>query len=229
MAASPSPLVSARKYAYDIQGVGGVARTLDPLRPLSGSSNNSAPILPETNLDDAAFLAERQRLRQIQEEDRLRQIEQERAFVRDTLSEARARIAREDQLRKAKMDEQMHFLQESERLSLAHLQHERELEALDEQRAKSYLDILESRRRRQLEADQELRTLREARMARVGAKMEQEQQAVEDFQSSAIHEAARRLLKAHASEIDFVEPVLREILSEPEFSPTPLERYNPRF
>jgi len=201
--------VSSRKYAYDILGVGGVARDL-------GFDERPLPALAAENLDNAASrrMAEALRAERATALSPSRVREQEREQVRETLAEAAARLEREEAERQAKMDEQMRFLQESERQLLARIERERALERVEEERARAYLHQLDERKRRQAEAAQQLCALREARAARVAAAWDRDG----DFASSALREAARRVLQAHKDDLDRVEPVLKEIMREPEFA-----------
>jgi hypothetical protein len=218
--APPSSLVSKLKYAYDIQGVGGVAQNL------SGESRAAPaaarPVAAQPSPADLQQVSEEwrrdaARARQSEAEEHARAVQEERAMVRDTMADALQRLTAQEAVRKAKMQEQLRMLQESERLALTRLQRERELEALEDQRARQYLDIVEERKRAELLAERNLAALREQRVAMVLAKIEQEEEALDDFMSSAVREAARRLLKLHAEDFDRVAPILRDILREPEF------------
>lgn len=165
-----------------------------------------------------ADLDEQVRIRDAQvRERRLAELNQESAYVNRMVDEGKSMMHTQDQVRRAKQEEAKQLLKESEEASFQAYYALRRREEAEERLAKEQLDEMESRRRFEASKKQELLQDRMQRPQKYFGSLTNDvlSQIPSD---SALHEAVRRVLDAHEHDVDVVTHLLRDIISEPEFS-----------
>ena len=146
------------------------------------------------------------------------QVEMER--VRTTLEDAKSQFRREDEARFAKQQETFKLIEESEKSALEALTRQREMEKAQEALARLEREELEARR---MQEHARRREILESRLNRTFPSSSPGSLILLETlpANSPLQEATRRLLEAHADELDVVLPIVQDILNEPEFSASP--------